>query len=81
MDWKVIGYIIGNLLKHKEVSTFQELKENPFTSYHEIVKRYGEKFTKELIYNVIDVNENAQGVVNVQGLQRLKSIQPSAKAG
>ena len=27
MDWKTTGYIIGNLLKHKEVSTFEELKK------------------------------------------------------
>lgn len=25
-DWKITGYIAGNLLKHKEVSTFEELK-------------------------------------------------------
>lgn len=80
MNWKVIGYIIGNLLKHKEVSTFQELKENPFSSYHEIVKRYGEQFAKELVHSVIDVDEDAEGIVNIQILERLKSISPSACA-
>jgi len=33
MDWKVTGYIIGNLLKHKEVGTFNELKQNKFSSF------------------------------------------------
>ncbi len=43
MNWKVSGYIIGNLLKHKEVSTFNELKENIFSSYWYMAGNYGDE--------------------------------------
>ncbi|MBU0707677.1 transposase [Patescibacteria group bacterium] len=46
MDWRVTGYIIGNLLKHKEVNTFQELRDNPFSSYRQIDDKYGEEFAR-----------------------------------
>lgn len=81
MDWKITGYIIGNLLKHKEESTFQELKGNPFSSYMEIVSMFGERFARGLVYDVININESSQGVVDFQELSGLKSIIPSAKAG
>ena len=42
-SWKTAGYIIGNLLKHREVSTLKELKENPFSAYSHFVNKYGEE--------------------------------------
>lgn len=81
MDWKVTGYIIGNLFKHKEVSAFGELKENSFSSYGEIVIKYGEGFARGLVCDVIDIDESAGGVVDIQQLKKLKFMQPSAKVG
>lgn len=43
MNWLISGYIIGNSLKHKEVSTFNELKQNQFSSYWYMVEKYGDK--------------------------------------
>jgi hypothetical protein len=37
-DWKITGYIIGNLLKHKEVSKIDELLSNPFCSFNQFVQ-------------------------------------------
>lgn len=81
VDLRVTGYIIGNLLKHKEVSTFQELKRNPFSSYGKIAEKYGEKFAKGLVYEVIDVDEDAEGFVDFEELERLESFDPRLKSG
>lgn len=80
MDWKVTGYIIGNLLKHKEVNTFEELKNNIFSSYMSVVKKYDEEFARGLVYSVIDVNEASGGTINIGELKRLEPFKPSAKA-
>lgn len=74
MSWKVTGYIIGNLLKHKEVSTFKELKENPFSSYSLIVKELGEEIAQELVQSVIEINEDAKGIVDMDNLSKIKSV-------
>jgi hypothetical protein len=71
VDCKVTGYIIGNLLKHKEVSTFRELEKNLFSSYGKIAAKYGEQMARELVYEVIDVNEDAEGEVNIADLKNL----------
>ena len=81
MDWKIAGYIGGNLLKHKEVSTFQELEDNPFSSYWYLIKKYGNKLAQELIKSVIDVGEDKKGRINEKKLGKLKLHKPSAKAG
>ena len=41
MNFKVSGYIIGNLLNHKEVSTLKELKESEFSDYWYMADKYG----------------------------------------
>jgi len=46
MNWKITGYIICNLLKHKEVSTFDELKQNSFSSYWCTARRHGESYAR-----------------------------------
>lgn len=67
-SWRITGYIIGNLLKHKEVSTFQELKENPFSSYKYTAEKLGNETARELVYSTIRIEEDAEGRVNIKGL-------------
>ena len=77
MSWKVTGYIIGNLLKHRELSTFEELKNCPFSSYCQTVQRFGEEIAMNAVHGVINVPENAEGVVNLEGLSAC-AIKPPA---
>lgn len=77
MDWKVTGYIIGNLLKHKEVNTFEELQENPYSSYRMFVDKYGKEAAEQLVYQVIDVDEQNNGLIKLTELNRIKL--PSAQ--
>ncbi len=72
MDWKVTGYIIGNLLKHKEVSKIEHLAGNIFCSYDEFVKEYGKEVAKDLIYKVINVAENADDEIDFGEMNELK---------
>ena len=76
MDWKTTGYIIGNLLKHKEVSTFEELKNNLFSSYRFTAEKYGDENAQELVRQVIDVSEDIEGEVDFEGLEKLKIVRP-----
>ena len=69
MNWKVSGYIIGNLLKHKEVSTFEELKQNRFSSYWYMAKKYGDEEMRHLVYSVIDISEDGRGAINLEFLE------------
>lgn len=73
MYWNVIGYIIGNLLKHQEVGTFQELKENPFSSYRYYTQKYGDETVQELVREIIDINETAENIVNFKQLKSIKT--------
>ncbi len=72
MDWRVTGYIIGNLLKHKEVSTFEELKNNKFSSYGYYAKKYSDKEMHELVRSVIDLSEDNKGFINIKDLANIK---------
>ena len=78
MNWKVSGYIIGNLLKHREVSTFNELKENKFSSFWYMAEKYGYEEMTDLVRRVIVVDENAEGGVDYKELSDL-SIKPSTE--
>jgi hypothetical protein len=71
MDWAVTGYIIGNLLKHKEVSTFKKLKNNQFSSYWYMADKYGDSEMQALVRSVIDVDEDAWGGVNMGSLNKI----------
>ncbi len=71
MNWKVTGYIIGNLLKHKEVSTFEELKKNKFSSYWYLAEKYGDNEMRSLVYSVIDINEDAWGGIDIEKLNKI----------
>lgn len=67
-NWRVSGYIIGNLLKHKEVSTFGELRDNKYSSYWYIAKKYGEDTAKSMVYSVINTDEDSFGGVDIESL-------------
>ena len=62
---KVRGYIIGNLLKHKEINNFSDLYNCPFTSYKYFADAHGLQVAQDLIGEVIVVNENAYGKVDL----------------
>ncbi|MDD5731383.1 MAG: transposase [Patescibacteria group bacterium] len=66
---RVSAYIAGNLLKHKEVSTFNELLENPFSSFAFMSDKYGEDLVRELIYDSIDIEEDKEGIVDIKKLK------------
>ena len=76
MDWKTTGYIIGNLLKHKEVSTFEELKNNLFSSYRFTAEKYGDECAQEPVRQVINVDEDIEGEIDFEGLEKLNIIRP-----
>jgi len=82
-SWKVTGYIIGNLLKHKEVSTFNELKQNPFSSYRYTAEKYGDEVARNLVYNVIDVDENTEGEIAIGSFKKIelpRTVKPPPRA-
>ncbi|NQU77174.1 hypothetical protein HQ544_00590 [Candidatus Falkowbacteria bacterium] len=83
-SWKISGYINGNLLKHREESTFEELKNNQFTSFWNFRKVYGDKEARRVIYNVIDISESAEGEIDINSLNKLvisKKPEPLPRAG
>lgn len=80
MDYKVTGYIIGNLLKHKEVGTFDDLKENEFSSYCYTAEKYGDDYAREIVGSVIDIDEDTWGGVDLKNLSKLKFKKREAKA-
>lgn len=71
-SWKVTGYIIGNLLKHREVSTFNELKQNHFSSYQQFADEFGDEAARNLVYSVINTDESVDGEVAVNDLGKSK---------
>lgn len=80
-SWKITGYIIGNLLKHREINTFDELKSNHFSSYKYTVEKFGDKMVQELVRSVIDVNEDENGSLSFEELKSIKLKQPLPWAG
>ena len=77
MNYKISGYIIGNLLKHKRVSTFNELKENEFSSYWYMADKYGDGMARELVRGVININEDISGEVDLEELSEIKIKYPA----
>jgi len=69
--WRVVGYIIGNLIKHKEHSLIKELADNPFTSYASVVKEWGEEFANNLIFSVMAIEEDSSGEVDMENLIKM----------
>ncbi|MDP2917993.1 MAG: transposase [bacterium] len=62
------GYVNGNLLKHKQVSNFQELYDNPFSSFKYYADKYGFIYAKNMVMDVIQIDEDAQGGIDMKGL-------------
>jgi len=58
MCWRIVGYICGNLLKHREVKDFRTLKECEYSSYRFLAERYSDEFAQELVMSVIEVSES-----------------------
>lgn len=56
MFYNVLGYIIGNLLRHKELYDFKELRESDFSSFSQIINKYGLEFAEDLVGNVIELD-------------------------
>ena len=63
--FNVIGYIIGNPLKHGVVKSFQELKGYKFCSYYQFTKMYGDKRAEQLVRSVLgfDDEENIENIL------------------
>ncbi|MCK5459679.1 transposase [Candidatus Parcubacteria bacterium] len=80
MFWGVRGYITGNLLKHKEVSGFQELYDNPFSSFKYTADKFGFDTLRELVKSVIEVKEDSYGDVDVEGMEELE-LKPLSREG
>ncbi|MFC1612971.1 hypothetical protein ACFL23_01430 [Patescibacteria group bacterium] len=79
ISWRVSGYIIGNLLKHKEISTFSELRESEFSTYRYKVEIHGDSEMRGLVCSIINVNEDAWGVVDIQTLYGAKAPETRTK--
>jgi len=71
--WGMMGYTIGNLLKHKEVSNFQELYETPFSSFRYIADKCGYEVAQELVQRVIAAPEDSYGEIDLKGLTAVKT--------
>ena len=71
MDYKITGYIIGNLLKHKEAGTFKDLAQNDFSSYQYTVEEYGNDAARAMVGRVINVNEDVWGGIDFEELSVL----------
>lgn len=76
MFWGIRGYIAGNLLKHKEASSFQELYDNPFSSFRYTADKFGLEALRELVKSVIEVKEDSFGEVDVDGMGELNLKTP-----
>ena len=79
--WKILGYVIGNLLKHKEVGTFEELKNNPFSSYRHIAEKYDDEFAQNLVREVINLEENEDNLIDLKTLWKNKFFHTPAQSG
>jgi len=64
---KVLGYVIGNPLKHQLVKDFNELEKYKFCSFAYTVKKEGREFAEDLILSV-----NALNLEEVLNFDKLK---------
>ena len=61
----VIGYIAGNLLKHKEIKDFLELKQCPFSSYRQLVKQIDDYAAEDIVSRVIKIEEDEDFLIDI----------------
>jgi REP element-mobilizing transposase RayT len=54
---KIRGYVVGNPLKHGDVSTFTELSQSPFSSYAQLSTRFDPETVQEWVRSVITMEE------------------------
>lgn len=73
MNNGISGYIAGNLLKHKEISTFEELKQNRFSSFRFLCARLGDDEARKLVKSVIDIGEDSWGWVDLKKMGKIKA--------
>ncbi len=73
VNWRVPGYIVGNLLKHREVGRFEDLRKNKFSSYWYLAEKYGEKIIQNLVRQVLAADEDKWGGVDMDGLIEAKA--------
>ncbi len=65
---KVVGYISGNLIKHGEIKNFNELKACPFSSYRQLVERYGDDIAEDMVKSIIMIDEDDDFTFNLKSL-------------
>lgn len=76
MYWSVQGYVIGNLLKHREVNNFQELYDDPYTSFQYVADKYGFDFACNIVKAVVAVEEDAEGIVKLEDFDECEVVRP-----
>ncbi|MEI6510701.1 MAG: transposase [Candidatus Uhrbacteria bacterium] len=54
---RVRGYVIGNPLKHGDVTDLQELFDWPFSSYRYVIVREGKEYADDVISSVMSLGE------------------------
>lgn len=52
---KIIGYIVGNPLKHKIVKNFEELKKYPYCTFNKFVEIWGIATAEEFIRSAVEL--------------------------
>jgi len=53
---KVIGYIVGNPLKHGIVKSFEELQEYPYCTFDKLIAIYDKQTAEEFVRSVIKLD-------------------------
>lgn len=54
---KIRGYVVGNPLKHGDVSNFAELSQYPFSSYAHLAARFDPETVQEWVRSVITLDD------------------------
>jgi REP element-mobilizing transposase RayT len=54
---RVTGYVVGNPIKHGEVTSFQELVSWRFSSFAQLISEVGKEAAQEMVQSVIAVEE------------------------
>ncbi|NQT49616.1 transposase [Candidatus Kuenenbacteria bacterium] len=74
--FNVLGYILGNPYKHGLVKNLLKLYQYGFSSYQELVKRYGLEYIDNLILNTIaldiDLETEEAFVADMEKVEKIK---------
>ena len=52
---EVMGYVVGNPLKHGIVDNFDQLQEYEFSSFSVLAKKFNRGYAESLVRNSIDL--------------------------